>query len=223
MPKPRANPGASRPALSAGLIEATALELIEVEGTDFSMRRLAAALNCSPMSLYHYYPSKGHLMDALIDRIFAGLMPLPEGKSWRARMEATIAAWRETVRARPGMLVFLITHRLNTPTALAWLDTVMALVREATHDEAEAARRFRLLGYYLTGAVLDECAGYTRGPSTVTPVPPEEMAARFPNVTAAAPSFAPEARERIYADGLALILDAFDPARGAAPARDTAG
>ena len=220
MPKPRPKPEAVRPALSADRIEAAALELIEAEGTDFSMRRLAAALNCSPMSLYHYYPSKGHLMDALIDRIFAGLMPLPEGASWRARIEATIAAWRETVRARPGMLVFLITHRLNTPTALAWLDAVMARVRETTPDEAEAARRFRLLGYYLTGAVLDECAGYTRGPSTVTPVTPEEMAARFPHVTAAAASFSPEARERIYAEGLALILDAFDPARQLSTRRD---
>ena len=64
--------------LTADRIELTALEVIEREGlAGFSLRKLAAALGCTAMSLYHHYPSKGHLMDALIDRVVGELMPLP--------------------------------------------------------------------------------------------------------------------------------------------------
>lgn len=204
-----------RQPLSLPRIEDAALSLIGREGTDFTMRRLAAALGCSPMSLYHHVPSKGHLMDALVDRIFRPLLPLAgEGLPWRERVEAMARAWRDAVSARPALLVFLLTHRLNTPATLAWLDAVIALFRETTPDEAEAARRFRVAGYYLCGAVLDEVAGYTRGPTTVSPMPPGEMAANFPNVAAAAPTFAPDARERTFSEGLALLLDSWAPARG---------
>ncbi len=207
------DPSSERPPLSASRIEAAALTLIEREGTGFSMRRLAGELGASPMGLYHYFPSKGHLMDALVDRVFAPLMPLPAaGQPWRVRIEAAVFAWREAVLARPGLLVFLLTHRLNTPTALAWLDAVIGLFREVEPDPAAAARRFRVTGYYITGAVLDEGAGYTRGPSTVAPLTPEVMAATYPNVVAAAPSFAPEARERTFREGLVVMLDAVDPA-----------
>jgi len=88
---------------------------------------------------------------------------------------------------------------------------VIGLFRETTPDDAEAARRFRITGYYLAGALLDEGAGYTRGPSTVAPVPSAEMAVRFPNVVAAAPTFAPAERERTFRAGLALLLDSYDP------------
>ncbi len=46
------------------------LELIEADGLEaFSTRKLAAKLGCEAMSIYHYFPSKAHLMDALLDRL----------------------------------------------------------------------------------------------------------------------------------------------------------
>ena len=38
---------------------------------------------------------------------------------------------------------------------------------------------FRTFGYYLNGAILDETAGYARGPSTVEPVPDATGLARY--------------------------------------------
>jgi AcrR family transcriptional regulator len=72
--------------LSAERIEQAALALIEIEGVEgFSTRKLAAELGCEAMSIYHYFPSKGHLMDALVDRVMGEEMEVlgPDPTRWR--------------------------------------------------------------------------------------------------------------------------------------------
>ncbi|MFO1107090.1 MAG: TetR/AcrR family transcriptional regulator C-terminal domain-containing protein [Amaricoccus sp.] len=198
-----------RAPLSPERIELAALALIEREGlAGFSIRKLAAALGCKAMSIYHYFPSKGHLLDALVDHAVADLLPLPPADlGWRARLRQAALDWRRMVLRRPGLFLFLATHRMNTPLALRWLDDLLTLVRGGCVSEEEAARLFRAIGYYLAGAGLDETAGYARGPSTVTPVPPETMARDYPNVTAAARWFAPDEREATFLRGLDALLD----------------
>ena len=205
-----------RPPLSPEGIETAALALINREGlAGFSMRKLGAELGCEAMSLYHYFPSTGHLMDALIDRIARQYLPMPAGSlPWRERLRAFCIRWRAVALANPGFFGFLATHRMNTPTALRAIDGVIALIREGTASDEEAARLFRALGYYLMGAGLDETAGYSRGPSTVAPVPAAEMARDYPAVTAAAPWFAPAAREATFLMGLDAFLDGWLGARG---------
>jgi AcrR family transcriptional regulator len=198
-----------RTALSPERIETAALELINRRGlSGFSIRKLAAELGCTAMSLYHYYPSKDHLFDALIDRVAGALMPMPEPSlPWRRRLRLVCLRWREVALANPGFFLFVATHRMNTPRALAWIEAVAALIREGTASDEEAARLFRAVGYYLMGAGLDETAGYSRGPSTVAPVPEDVMARDYPSVVAVAPYFVPAAREETFLRGLDAIID----------------
>jgi AcrR family transcriptional regulator len=201
--------------LTADRIELTALEVIEREGlAGFSMRKLAAALGCTAMSLYHHYPSKGHLMDALIDRVVDELMPLPPaGLAWRERVRQVALEWRRGAKRRPALFPFVATHRMNTPKCLAHIDAVIGVFRDGTASDEEAARMFRAVGYYLAGAVLDETAGYSRGPSTVAPVPEEVMARDYPHVAASAAFFAPPAREATFLAGLDALIDGWMAAR----------
>jgi len=136
-----------RPPLSAEGIETAALALINRDGlAGFSMRRLGAELGCKAMSLYHYYPSTGHLMDALLDRVARGILPLPpRDLPWRQRLRMVGIRWREVALANPGFFVLLATHRMNTPTALRVIDGVIALIREGVASDEEAARLFRAL------------------------------------------------------------------------------
>jgi AcrR family transcriptional regulator len=195
--------------LSAERIELAALAVIEREGlAGFSLRKLAAALGCTAMSLYHHYPSKGHLMDALVDRMVAGLPPAPSpALPWRARVRAVALAWRRMALAQPALVPFIATHRMNTPRALAFIEATIALFRDGTADDEEAARMFRAVGYYLAGAVLEETAGYARGPSSVAPVPEAAMARDYPHVVASAAFFAPAAREETFLAGLDALID----------------
>jgi len=70
-------------------------------------------------------------------------------------------------------------------------------------------RMFRTFGYYLNGAILDETAGYSRGPSTVEPVPEEELAREFPEVIAAAPYFRASEWETTLAFGMDLLIEGY--------------
>lgn len=205
-----------RTPLSADRIEEAALAAIERIGlTAFSMRKLAEDLGCTAMSLYHYYPSKDHLMDALIDRVVGSLPPLePPDVPWRERLRRVALDWRAMALARPALFPFIATHRMNTPRCLAWLDSVVALVRDGTASDEEAARLFRAIGYYLEGSGLEETAGYGAGPSTVSPVPDALMAERYPHVTAAAPWFTPAERQATFLRGLDALIDGWTrPAR----------
>ncbi len=165
-----------RAPLSPERIETAALALIEREGlAGFSIRKLGSALGCTAMSLYHWYPSKGHLMDALIDRVARDLMPLPPPElPWRERVRRAALGWRRMALDRPGFFQFVATHRMNTPTCLVWLEAILALVREGTAERrggGAALSRRRLLpdrlgargnGRLFAGP-LDSDAGSARG------------------------------------------------------------
>ncbi len=108
----------TRPPLTRERIESEALALIEREGMEaFSMRRLGQALGCEAMSLYNHFPSKAHVLDALVDRVLAGI-PIPDrhlaaglrlrqlARHWRAMARPRVAttAWMGCPRA--GLCAF---------------------------------------------------------------------------------------------------------------------
>jgi AcrR family transcriptional regulator len=198
--------------LSRERIVEAALAVIEREGlAGFSTRKLAAELGCEAMSIYHYFPSKGHLMDALADRIISEMPPLPPADlPWIERLRMLGHGWRATVTKRPALFTFLATFRMNTPTCLAWLDGVIGLFCESGLSREEGARLFRAYGYYLMGTGLDETAGYARGPSTVEPVPDDIMQRDFPNVVAVGPYFRPSEYDKTFEMGLDLFLDSVE-------------
>jgi len=199
--------------LSPERIETAALELIEAEGFDgFSTRKLAARLGYEAMSIYHYFPSKGHLMDALVNRVVRDELTVlaPGAGDWRTQFEKSAWEWRAMGLKHPALFAFLANHRLNTPTALRWLNGVIGVMTHTGLEHELAVRLFRTIGYYLNGAVLDETSGYTRGPSTVEPVPPETMERDYPEVVRAGRWFAESERRKTFEVGLKILLDGID-------------
>lgn len=192
-------------------IERTALELVEKEGLgEFSMRKLGAALGVEAMSLYHHFPSKAHLFDALLDRLIAETTEVcGTERPWRERVRLFCIAYRDLGRRHPEFSRYMILHRMNTRGGLAWLEAVVSMFA-AAGDVEIAARAFRCVGYYLMGTVLDETAGYARGPSAAEPVPPAEQNEIAPTVMRLGPYFQPEHWDRTFLVGLDLLLDGFE-------------
>ena len=58
--------------------------------------------------------------------------------------------------------------------------------------------------------MTDETAGYSRGPSTVEPVPDEVMQRDFPEVVAAGRWFAEPERQKTFEVGLRLLFDGIE-------------
>ena len=198
----------ARGRLSREMIETAAFLVIEREGlAEFSTRKLAAELGCEAMSIYHHFPSKAHLFEALVDRVIGALVIPPADLPWRKRMQIAMEDFRAAVRAHPAFAPFLVTYRMNSPTCLAWLDGILGLFNDGGFAQERAARLFRVVGYYLMGAVLDETAGYAKGPSAVTTVTDGQLARDFPNVAAAGRFFSPGEFGKTFDAGLEMLLD----------------
>ncbi len=196
-----------RPQLSAASIAEAALKHIDAEGLEaFSFRKLAQILGCEAMSVYHYYPSKTHLYDAMLNICLAEVPVPKEPGGWLERMRGVCDAFRAMALRHPGFFPYIAIHRLNTRPALGVLNGILMLFEEAGGDAEWRAKRFRALGYYLMGALLDETSGYSKGPTAAEPVPDDIVAREFPAVVAVGPYFTPRHHYKTFEDGLETLL-----------------
>lgn len=197
----------SRPNLSADRIVSEAMALIDSDGMDaLSFRALGKRLGCEAMSIYHYFPSKQHLIDALITLCLNEIEIPPPGLSRRDHLRQFCLNWRATAIRHAGFAPILFTHRLNHPEALAWLDRSFAVFEGGDADTKTKATVMRVMAYYLNGAALDEALGYASGPSAANPVPMEDMG-NYPNVMALGQHFGKENHDHFFHTGLELLLD----------------
>lgn len=208
---------AVREPLSRERIELAALELIEQVGlTGFSTRKLGEALGCEAMSIYHHFPSKSHLLDALLDRVLTA-KPMPSLDLAPIEWIRQVAYWyRQVGTDHPKLFQYIALHRMNTRTGLTLLNTILGAFGRLGLDAEDAARLFRSFSYYLTGAILDETSGYAKGPSAAEPVPDAEVARDFPNVVAAGPYFKQPHFDRTFSAGLEIFIQALSAAAKAA-------
>jgi AcrR family transcriptional regulator len=215
----RAKPGMTKPgmALSRERIAAAALALIDREGlAGLSTRRLGDELGCEAMSIYHHFPSKAHLMDALVDLMLQqARVPSIAGEGWLERLRRAAHGFRAMAQKHPKFFPFFAVHRLNTSAGVAYIDGIIGILRDAGFSDRDAARYFREIGYYLTGAALDETAGYANGPSAAEPVSNQTIAANFKHLAAASPYFQPEHFRATFETGLEMLLEGIKRARGA--------
>ena len=193
--------------LSRERIVDTALALVRDLGLRaFSTRRLGERLGCEAMSIYHHFPSKQHLLDAMVDRVLGSIeFPDPD-RDPADRVRAIARAYRDMARRHPAFYPLLAVHRLNTPLGVATIDRVLGIIGALVPDTELAARHFRTLGYYLTGSALDETSGYARGPSAAEPVSEADVAAHCPHLAAAAPFFAERHWEATFSLGLDALM-----------------
>ena len=184
------------------------MALVDREGLEaLSTRRLGDELGCEAMSIYHHFPSKAYLMDALVDMMLteARVELLPEW-GWLERLRRTAHGFRAMALEHPKFFPYFAVHRLNTPAGVAYIDGVIGILRAAGFSDRDAATHFRTIGYYLTGAALDETTGYAIGPSAAEPVSNATIEADFSNLAAAAPFFRPGHFQATFEAGLEMLL-----------------
>lgn len=197
-----------REPLTRERIELEALRLIEEAGLDaFSTRRLGVALGCEAMSIYNYFPSKAHILDALVDRVLSAI-PTPNRRGTPVeRIRELAHHWRQMARQHARLYAWLALHRWNSRAGVGFLAEILDCFLAAGLSDEEAARGFRVLGYYLLGATLDEINGYAEGTSSLHPLSDEELKRDFPAVARAGAFFSPEHFDRTFDLGLKVVLE----------------
>ncbi|MGV9289800.1 TetR/AcrR family transcriptional regulator [Streptomyces sp. NPDC003719] len=108
------------------------VRLLDAEGLPgFSMRRLAAELNVTAMSVYWYVDTKDELLELALDAVFGELrMPGPESdEDWRDQLR-TLAGENRALLVRHPWLSQLIGTYLNIgPNARAFSRSVQRVIR----------------------------------------------------------------------------------------------
>ncbi|MFI6099402.1 TetR/AcrR family transcriptional regulator [Lentzea sp. NPDC051213] len=146
-----------KPLLSRDSIVAATLRVIDEEGVAaVGMRSVARDLGVDAKSLYNHVDGKDALLDAVAERLLAGLdLPDRTGDP-RHDLRAIADSFRARALAHPAAAPLVLTRQLASLEALAPTNAVLAVLRDAGAGAEEAVHLLRMLVATLIGTVLRE-------------------------------------------------------------------
>ena len=193
--------------LSRERIVEAAMALVERRGLDgFTTRGLGTALGCEAMSIYHHFPSKQHLQDAMAERVIGGIADPPGGLDPIDGLRFLGREFRAMANRRPRVFPLVALHRFNMPAGIAFIERMLGHFHAALPDDRMAAQAFRVFGCYVVGAALDETSCYAEGSSSAAPVADEYIVREAPRLAAAAPYFKRSHFDSTFESGLEIML-----------------
>ena len=203
--KPRA--ATKKPAeLSHEVIRTAALRVIDHEGLEeFSTRKLGRALGCEAMAIYWYYPSKDALLDAVVEKLMAGVAAAVKPKAdWIDTLRDVAHAYRSVAHDHPRAFPLLATRRFASEGTYAFLEQLFGMARRQGIPDRVTARFYRVVSSYCSGFALNELAA-RRGPQD-----PQTAALRrrFACVDEVSAWLEPKYLDEIFRFGLELQLEA---------------
>ena len=155
-PSPRTRP--AKAALSREAVVAAALEVVDEVGfAAASMRRVAAALETGPASLYVYVADRRELMEAAHDLALADV-EIPTEGTWRERLETLVGRTIAALAAHNDIATAAIAEVPTGPHALRLSEALLALLREGGVADAQAAWAADLFGQFVASSALEEAA-----------------------------------------------------------------
>lgn len=150
----------SRAGLSRDRIIEAALAIADAEGLEgVTMRRVAAGLGSSAMSLYRHIQSKDDLMDLMLDKVF-GEIPLPEAPSaeWRAELRMLGRQTRVVFKRHSWLSTLLHTRPTLGPKYLRWFEYSLAALAPIGLDIRRTTQMVGAFYAYVRGVVGYELA-----------------------------------------------------------------
>jgi len=185
----------------------SAITLAAREGVSaLALHQVAEAAGVTKGGLLHHFPSKQHLLDALVDHVVADFeWPSPRVDPLE-RLRRVCYGYRALAHRNPRFFPYVAVHRLNTPTGVGFIERVLTAIEAVVPDHEDAARWFRIVGYYLVGTALDETSGYAAGPTAAEPVDDAYIGEHCPRLHAAAPWFKRAQWDSTFAMGLEALI-----------------
>jgi AcrR family transcriptional regulator len=123
-------PPARKEPITVDRIVTTALRLVETEGFDaLTMRRVAAALETGPASLYAHVRNKAELDDLLIGTLSRNVtLPVPDAARWRAQFVDVCAQLRDQFLRYPGIARAALSAPPNNLDTLRITEGMLAIL-----------------------------------------------------------------------------------------------
>ncbi|HET9173178.1 MAG TPA: TetR/AcrR family transcriptional regulator [Actinospica sp.] len=202
----------AKPPLSEAAIVDAALAILKSEGLDaVTMRRVAAALDTGPASLYVWVDGREGLLRAIQDRIIRSVeLEVPDPARWREQLHALLLRMRDGLIAHPGIAATTMADPPGGEATFDVLENMLGLLLAGgitPQDAAWAADIFALLVSY---AAME--ADMRRGDpdeqaaelyKTFTALSPE----RFPLMTAHAARLVAGSTDERFHVAVDVVLD----------------
>ncbi|MGW5633423.1 TetR/AcrR family transcriptional regulator [Streptomyces sp. NPDC003832] len=146
----RGSKGGGQPSgLDRDRITEATVRLLDAEGlARFSMRRLAAELNVTAMSVYWYVDTKDDLLELALDAVY-GEIPLPDpeaGEDWRGQLRSLAREYRTLLVRHPWISPLAGTYLNIGPNSLGFARAIQQVIR-----------RTGLPAHGVTGAISAVC------------------------------------------------------------------
>lgn len=173
--------------LNREVIIAAGLTLLKSDGfASLSLRRIAAALDTGPASLYVYFENFDDLRSAMLEAALGVIPDPPATGLWRDRLKTTVVAYSDLLITTPGLAQLALSAIPVGPRTLHMCETALALMNEGGVPDAVAAWGLDLLMLYVTAAAAEVALkvepdrGVSRVASAMRGLSPVE----FPNIHA---------------------------------------
>jgi AcrR family transcriptional regulator len=125
-----------------------------------TMRAVATRVGVSPMALYPHVGGKDGLLDGIVDRMLAELLPaVTTAGDAETRVLALARAARALARRHPTAYALLLSRPSVTPDAVRVVDAFYTALLELGVPPAEVPRVERLLSTFALGYATSEVNG----------------------------------------------------------------
>jgi AcrR family transcriptional regulator len=195
---------------------AGALQLADEVGMErFTIRRLAAALEVKPMTIYYHLPNKEAIIDGMVDHVFEEIDPPRSDVPWRIAIRERYVSARRVLNNHPWAPPLMESRRSPGPATLQHHDEVLGCFRRGLSVEL-TAHAYAVLDSYLYGFAMEEAMLPGSGESNEMTGMAAEMldayASQYPNLFELATRHVLQDGYDFgdsFEFGLDLILDAF--------------
>lgn len=149
--------GRQRSGLSRAEIVDVAIAIADSEGAEsVSMRKIAQVLRAGAMSLYWHLASKEHLLELMLDALFADV-EVPEATGdWQADLRVQARSQRKVLLRHKWVIDFVAARPPLGPNTLRNLDKSLAALDCLDIDTETAINVLQTVNTYVLGAVLRE-------------------------------------------------------------------
>ena len=130
-----------------------ALEIVDREGLEaLSMPRLAKELGTGVMTLYGHIENKADLVDALAERVLAGIeSPADDTGGWAEHLGDGMRHLRAAILRHPALGAVLTARGVTTPSVFRHLEGSLRVLRSAGFEPKTSVEVYYALFTYTLG------------------------------------------------------------------------
>src|SRR5215472_1300410 len=153
--------------LSEDAVVDAALTILKSEGlAAVTMRRVAAALDTGPASLYVYVSGREGLLQAMLDRVTATIeLEAPSPARWRAQLHSLLQRMYQALIAHPGIAAMTLADPPTTEAVLLLTENLLGILLAGGLDPQDAAWACDIFVLLVTAAAREDDVRRPRGRS----------------------------------------------------------